>query len=62
MHVSDLRPHHISTGAVLTYNGPVEEIGVADEIGDELVGRMLVDVARPSDLLDAPLVHHADLV
>ena len=40
----------------------VDEVRVADEVGDELVGRVLVDVARPGDLLDAPVVHHRDLV
>src|SRR5207237_1450514 len=43
-------------------DGAVEEVRVADEVGDELVHRVLVDVARPANLLDASLIHHGDLV
>ena len=40
----------------------LDEVGGADEVGHELVRRPLVDVARAADLLDAPFVHHRDLV
>ena len=38
--------------------GAVEDVGGADEVGDEAVGRILVDVAGLADLLDAPVVEH----
>src|SRR5258708_138558 len=42
--------------------GAVENIGGADEIGDETVGRVLVDVAGIADLLDAPVVEYGEPV
>ena len=39
-----------------------EQVGGADETGDEGVGRLLVDVAGAADLLDAPLVEDRDPV
>src|ERR1700683_4991719 len=41
---------------------PVDEIRVADEIGDELVARPFVNIARRTDLDDTSLVHDGDLV
>ncbi len=39
-----------------------ELVRLADERHHELVGRLLVDVARRADLLDLPRAHHGDLV
>src|SRR5438876_2264778 len=41
---------------------PSDEIGAADEVGDEPVARLLVNLARRADLDDSALVHHRDLV
>ena len=38
--------------------GAVEHVGGADEVGDEAVGRVLVDVAGLADLFDAAVVEH----
>src|SRR3954452_1588902 len=42
--------------------GPValEQVGDADEAGDELGGRLLVELDRRADLLDSPLVEDGD--
>ena len=40
----------------------VEHVGGADEVGDEPVGRVLVDVAGPADLFDAAVVEHGEPV
>ena len=40
----------------------VEDVALADEVGDEIVGRPLVDLGRRGDLLDRALVHHGDAV
>ena len=37
-----------------------EEVRIAEEIGDEHVGRRLIEQARRADLGDAPLMHHGD--
>ncbi len=42
--------------------GAVEHVGGADEVGDEAVGRILVDVTRRADLLDAALVEDGESV
>src|SRR4051794_36538206 len=42
--------------------GAVEHVGGPDEIGDEAVGRVLVDVAGIADLLDAPVIEHRQSV
>jgi hypothetical protein len=39
-----------------------DHVGDADETGDELGRRLLVDLLRRSDLLDPPLVEHGELV
>ena len=39
-----------------------EEIGLADEIGDEAFGRAVIDFARASDLQDLALGHDRDAV
>ncbi len=36
----------------------VEHVGRPDEVGDETVGRVLVDLAGLADLFDAPVVEH----
>ena len=43
-------------------DGAADEIGGADEVGDELIRRLLVDLARRADLDDAAFIHHRDLV
>ena len=40
----------------------VEDVALAHEVGDEIVGRPLVDLGRRGDLLDRALVHHRDAV
>src|SRR5688572_15257304 len=40
----------------------LNEVRVADKVGHELARRPLVDFARRADLLDAPFVHHRNLV
>ena len=42
--------------------GGVQQVAQADEGGDELVGRALVDVLRRADLLDHAAVHDGDAV
>ena len=46
----------------LLRRGAVEHVGRSDEVGDEAVGRVLVDVARLADLFDAPVVEHREPV
>ena len=43
-------------------HGAVEDVALAHEVGDEIVGRPLVDLGRRGDLLDRALVHHRDAV
>ena len=40
----------------------MEDIALAHEVGDEIVGRPLVDLGRGGDLLDRALVHHRNAV
>src|SRR6266702_4437266 len=40
----------------------MENVGAADESGDEFARRTLVDVLRTARLLDAPAIHHDDAV
>ena len=54
-HRADLHP--IGTG-----NHRVEQVHLADEIGNEGAARTAVDLRCASDLLDATVVHHHDLV
>ena len=42
--------------------GTGQQVGRADEPGDELARRLLVDLARGADLLDAAGVEHGDAV
>jgi len=42
--------------------GRVDQIGAADEIGDERIGRPIVELARRRDLHDAPVAHHDDSI
>ena len=44
------------------HEGASDPVRLTDERHHELVGRLLVDVPRRADLLDAPLAHHDDLV
>ena len=37
-----------------------QQVGLADEIGDEQVGGLVIDLARRPELDDAPAIHHAD--
>jgi hypothetical protein len=39
-----------------------EQVGFADEAGDEGVGRAVIDIVRPADLQDLAASHHADAV
>lgn len=39
---------------------PVEQVDRTDELGDEAVGRLLVDLVRLADLLDPAGIHHRD--
>jgi len=48
--------------AVLVEHVDGDEVGAADEVGDETVGRRAVDRARRADLLDDAGVHHHDQV
>ena len=40
----------------------MKDVALAHEVGDEIVGRALVDLRRRGDLLDGALVHHRDAV
>ena len=63
LQLSELRAQAVEAArAVGGGDGGVEEVGAADEVGDELVRRPLVDLARRADLLDAAAVHHRDRV
>ena len=42
--------------------GLLQQIDLADEVGDEARARALVDLGRRADLLDPALVHHGDAV
>src|SRR5262245_55794535 len=48
--------------ARLTVQRPLEDVRDADEAGDELGVRMLVDLGRRPDLLDLPVVEDRDAV
>src|SRR6266536_5301956 len=41
---------------------PANEIGRADEIGDEGIARQVIDLGRRADLLDDAVAHHDDAV
>ena len=58
-------PTAVSTGRSRRCSAPSapgNQVVLAEEAGDELVGRPVVDLLRRADLLDAAGVHHADAV
>ena len=65
-HDAFLAPVPVRLEAELEVVGPDELAAQAahgtDEAHDELVRRLLVEVARPADLLDVPVVHEHDPV
>src|SRR5262245_18450386 len=58
LQLADLRADAVEPARpIALYDIALDEVGRADEIGNELVARPLVDLARRADLLDAPAVH-----
>ena len=51
-----------TTSSPLGFHDAGENVGLADEIGDEGIGRGLVDLVRQADLLQPALVHDGDAV
>ena len=49
---------HREIGAI----APADQVGRADEVGDERVARQVVDLGRRADLLDQAVAHHHDAV
>ncbi len=54
--------HLMRTEQQVTLFAQAQAIGVAEEVVDEVVGRVLVDLARRADLFDHTLVHHHDAI
>jgi hypothetical protein len=63
--VAEMRPRRRFTSAMppCTSSDPaLEEIGFADEVGDEAIGRSVVDLPGIADLQDLAGRHHGDAV
>ena len=61
LQLADFSPYADAVRRVHDADDAIDEVGVADEVGNELAGRTLVDVARCADLKNPSLAHHRDL-